>query len=82
MHISPIHTDPTMNARTPVQVEAYAGASFPERPRAVWVGGSKLDVVKVIRQWRTPDALHFQVEVESLGRVELVYRDNSWFLIS
>ncbi len=71
-----------MNAITPVQVEAYAGASYPERPRAVWFRESKLDVAEVIRQWRTPDALHFLVEVEGLGRVELVYRDESWFLIS
>jgi len=64
----------------PVRVEAYAGASYPEHPLAVWLDGQRLEVLRVIRQWRTPDALHFLVEVESLGRVELIYRHETWLI--
>ena len=64
----------------PVRVEAYAGASYPEHPLAVWRDGQRQAVLRVLRQWRTPDALHFLVEVESLGRVELIYRHETWLI--
>ena len=69
-----------MDERRPVQVEAYAGARYPERPTAVWVDDRRLEVQNVLRQWRTPDALHFRVEVEELGEVELIYAQGVWFL--
>ncbi|NOX63795.1 MAG: hypothetical protein GXP42_17865 [Chloroflexi bacterium] len=62
----------------PLRVEAYAGARYPERPIAVWMEGERLAVLELIRSWRTPDALHFLVDVERLARVELVYRDEVW----
>jgi len=63
-----------------VRVEAYAGASYPERPTAVWWQGQRLDVTQVLRSWRTPDGLHFLVEIERIGRVELIYhyQDDGW----
>ena len=64
----------------PVRVEAYAGASYPERPTVVWIDDRRLEVQNVLRQWRTPDALHFQVDVEELGEVELIYAQGAWFL--
>ena len=64
----------------PVRVEAYAGASYPEHPLAVWWDEQRLAVLRTLRQWRTPDALYFLVEVESLGRVELIYRHETWFI--
>jgi len=57
-----------------VYVEAYAGASYPERPTTVRYKNQRLEVEQVIRSWRTPDALHFLVELETLGRATLSYR--------
>ena len=63
-----------------IHVEAYAGASYPERPIAVWRQGQRLDVMEVLRSWRTPDGLHFLVEIEKIGRAELSYRyqEDGW----
>ena len=58
-----------------IRVEAYAGASYPERPTAVWRQDQRLEVEQVVRSWRTPDGLHFLVEIEKIGRVELFYHD-------
>ncbi len=70
-----------MSEPAPVRVEAYAGASYPQRPTAVWIDDRRLAVQKVIRQWRTPDALHFLVEVEELARAELIYRNDTWLIL-
>lgn len=63
-----------------VRVEAYAGASYPERPTAVWWQDQRLEVEQVVRSWRTPDGLHFLVEIEEIGRAELIYHyeDGGW----
>ena len=66
-----------------VQVEAYAGASYPERPTAIHWQNQRLQIVRVLRSWRTPEALHFQVEVETLGQVTLAYNHGSdWRLMT
>ncbi len=69
-----------MSEPTPVRVEAYAGASYPQRPTAVWIDARRLEVQNVIRQWRTPDALHFLVDIEDIHRTELIYRNENWFI--
>ncbi len=68
----------------PVVVSAYAGASYPQRPTAVLWQGRRLAVEQIDRSWRTPDALHFLLHLESLGRVELRYhpQTDSWTLTS
>ncbi|NOZ50414.1 MAG: hypothetical protein GXP37_10260 [Chloroflexi bacterium] len=69
---------------TPVTVSAYAGASYPQRPIAVHWQGQRLEALQIERTWRTPDALHFRLQIETLGRVELSYhpRTDTWTLIS
>jgi hypothetical protein len=66
---------PDQHLKDRIQVEAYAGASYPERPTAVWWQGQRLDVTQVLRSWRTPDGLHFLVEIAEIGRAELIYQD-------
>lgn len=65
-----------------IEVEAYAGASYPQRPSAVWWEGERLEVEQVIRSWRTPDALHFRVELQILGETTLSYnyQSEAWSL--
>lgn len=72
---------PDQNTKEHIHVEAYAGASYPERPTAVWRQGQRLDVTQVLRSWRTPDGLHFLVEITEIGRVELIYHyQDGWWL--
>ncbi|MCP4168974.1 MAG: hypothetical protein GY759_24195 [Chloroflexi bacterium] len=68
--------------RQRIRVEAYAGASYPERPLAVWWHNQRLVVKQVVRSWRTPEELHFLVEIETLGRAQLTYfhQTDSWTL--
>ncbi len=65
-----------------IRVEAYAGASYPERPLVVWWCNQRLVVKQVVRSWRTPQELHFLVEIETLGRVQLKshHRTDTWTL--
>lgn len=70
-------------APLPVSVSAYAGASYPDHPISILWQDKRLDVMKVERSWRTPMALHFRVQLESLGRIELIYyvKNDAWTLI-
>jgi hypothetical protein len=54
-------------------VECYAGARFPERPRAFLWEGARVAVEKVERQWRTPSGLEFRVRVADGRRFALSY---------
>lgn len=74
----------TIEFSSPVYVHAYAGASYPEHPISIIWQDKRLDVLTVDRSWLTPDALHFRVQLESLGRVELVYymQGCTWSMIS
>jgi len=39
----------------------YAGATYPERPRAFEVGEQWYEIAAVERQWRTPEGVAFRV---------------------
>jgi hypothetical protein len=68
---------------TPVYVHAYAGANYPGHPISIIWQGKRLDVLSVERSWRTPDALHYRVQLESLGLIELIYhfQGYTWSMI-
>jgi Domain of unknown function (DUF6504) len=57
------------------QVESYAGARYPERPRAFVWQGQRLLVEQVEREWRTPEGLTFRVRTEDGRRFTLTYRE-------
>jgi len=67
--------------KTTVVVECYAGAYYPERPRAfLWEpstglkpGGERVEVEEVERQWRTPAGPAFRVRIADGRRFTLVY---------
>lgn len=58
-----------------VQVEAYSGAHYAERPRAFTLAGERHVVVDILDQWRLPDSVGFRVRTESGLIFELVYRE-------
>jgi hypothetical protein len=54
-------------------VECYAGARYPERPRAFLYGEEWLEVMEVEGQERTPRELRFRVRVSDGRRFLLLY---------
>lgn len=63
-----------------VYVEAYAGTRYPERPRVFDWEGKRLQVDRILRQWRTPETIGFRVQTRDGRRFTLVYteRTDSW----
>lgn len=63
-----------------IRVEAHAGASYPEYPTAIWRGDRRFAVQQVLRSWRSPEALHFAVVLDSGEQLELSYqsRADAW----
>lgn len=63
-------------------VECYAGAAYPERPRAFEVGGQRHEVAAVERQWRTPEGIAFRVRTGAGQAFILFYHsaNDSWSL--
>ncbi len=61
-------------------VEAYAGASYPERPRRFSFDGEDVQVASVERRRRTPNALEFRVKGEDGRLYDLTYdfRTRKW----
>jgi hypothetical protein len=54
-------------------VECYAGSRYPERPRAFTWAGQRLEVAAVVRQWRTPAGLVFDLSTTDGRRFLLSY---------
>jgi hypothetical protein len=55
------------------RVECYAGARYPERPRAFLYEGDWLEVAQVEGQERTPRELRFRVRLSDGRRFLLLY---------
>lgn len=55
-----------------VDVGAYAGASYPERPEWVARDGRRLAVTEVLAAWREEERVGFRVRLED-GSVLLLY---------
>jgi hypothetical protein len=54
-------------------VECYAGSRYPERPRAFTWDGQRLEVVAIVRQWRTPAGPVFDVSTTDSRRFFLSF---------
>ncbi len=54
-------------------VECYAGARYPERPRTLVYEGERLEVAAVEGRERTPRGLRFRVRVSDGRRFSLFY---------
>jgi hypothetical protein len=64
-----------------VQVSVYAGASYPERPRAVHLHGEWHAVAEVLQRWRTPEGIGFQVRTANMLVLNLLYNEGEqrWY---
>ncbi|MBN1266223.1 MAG: hypothetical protein JXA25_12065 [Anaerolineales bacterium] len=58
----------------PPEVECYAGASYPERPRAFIWQGSRYSVETIASGWNSPDERGFQVQTTDGSVFNLIYR--------
>ena len=63
-------------------VSCYAGASYPERPRALLWAGHWLAVAAVEARWRTPSGPTFRVRVVDGRRFTLAYQERAEVWIS
>jgi hypothetical protein len=61
-------------------VECYAGARYPERPRAFIYQEKRLEVAEIEGRERTPRGLRFRVRVSDGRRFSLSYDevDDAW----
>ena len=55
------------------QVACYAGAKYPERPRAFWWAGERLAVRMVVASSRTPEEIRFHVRTQGEREFVLTY---------
>lgn len=55
-------------------VECYSGQTYAERPKAFRWEGERLEVEKILTNWRTPEACHWLV-LTCKGRFELCYKE-------
>jgi len=63
-----------MNASEGV-VDCYAGAYYPERPRAFVWRDERFEVTRIERQWRSPRGLAFRVLTADGRRFLLEYAE-------
>ena len=56
-----------------LNVGAYAGASYPERPEWIEVDGARVQVDAVEATWREEDRLGFRVRLASGGHMLVYY---------
>lgn len=61
-------------------VECYSGSRYAERPIAVYLRGQRVEVAQVLRSWRTPSGLAFDVVLVDGRRLrlELAEATDTW----
>jgi len=64
----------------PPDVECYAGASYPERPRTFNWEGSACTVDTVFKRWNSPDEQGFFVRTTEGSFFNLIYlrQEDTW----
>ncbi len=56
--------------KVPVKVECYSGYTYAQEPRAFEWEGSRYQVERVVKRWRTPDGPGFRVEVAGISNLQ------------
>ena len=63
-----------------IQVECYAGYKADETPRSFWLEERKINIIEIIKQWRTPDYRFFKVSGDD-GQIYILRTDGyDWSL--
>lgn len=61
----------------PCDVECYSSAKYGERPTALVFEEARLDITEIIKSWRIPSGMVFQVQTANNRTFELIYDENS-----
>jgi hypothetical protein len=63
-------------------VECHSDFAYAERPIAVTWDGQRLEIVKILAEWRTPDDKWFRVLTKNGQEFVLTYREatNDWHI--
>lgn len=72
----------TRQSQESLDVDCYAGAGYPERPRAFVWQGERYEVEEVGRRWRTPAEYGFRVRTTAGEYFTLLYHEleDTWTL--
>jgi hypothetical protein len=64
-------------------VECHSGFEYAERPKALHWQGERLEIRKILKQWRQPGVKRFRVLTEDDQVFELSYQENqdSWTIV-
>ncbi|MBN1304822.1 MAG: hypothetical protein JXA13_10340 [Anaerolineales bacterium] len=67
----------------PDVVECQSQTSYAEKPVALTWQGQRLEILKIISGWRTPQEKHFRVFTSDEQTFELVYLETSdnWLIL-
>lgn len=63
-------------------VECYAGATYPEKPLALYWDGERLEIEQIEFQVRVPDGWRYRVRTINSQVFELKYEENNarWYV--
>jgi hypothetical protein len=61
-------------------VECHSDSQYAERPTALIWQGERLEITQILKRWRSPAGVGFQIQVQSGARFELFYDEagDSW----
>jgi hypothetical protein len=54
-------------------VECYSGSAYADRPVALIWEGKRLEITRILAEWRTPEENHFRVCTSDGREFELAY---------
>jgi hypothetical protein len=68
----------------PDLVECHSGYQYADRPTAIFWEGQRLEVVEILRLWRTPGMIYFRVITIDEQSFDLRYDEQAdvWFIES
>jgi hypothetical protein len=58
-------------------VECHSEYAYAERPIGLTWEGRRLEIVKILAEWRTPDEKHFRIRTQDGQQFELSYRETT-----
>ena len=61
----------------PCDVECYSSIKYGERPKALVFDQARLEIAEILRSWRKPTGMVFQVQTTNNRRFELTYDEHS-----
>lgn len=75
-----MQTDTSDKEKALQLVDCYAGAEYPERPRAFVWEGKQLQILRITAQWKTPAGITFCVISTNQDVFELFFNQttDSW----